>query len=1209
MIDYIKNHKKKFLTITGIVCAVALSVGIIFGTVTNHRSFDTDNNNYAESKHYAASIDASEVVEYIKAVTYTELDKLNDEYKINLTVAELYDNTCIESICNRCVDTLASAGIDADMPKIMDTSVDITCRAHLTTESREHIALMIAEQMTDYVADLNLDMIDKSDFCEKVKDTAIRILNQEKDDVNVNIEMITSDNDIIAQILMSNGMQKDAASQVSGNLLTGLSVVYADMDMPGTEYLTDDRIARIAVSMSEEIYTSVSSAITSYNENVNNITESINKFSEQYVTMQNDINGIQSQITVLETQGKDAASNASEYVAELTRLQSRLSETQSQLNDLASNISDLTDIRDRLTLLSVLQDSAKSDLENSVSSLKNDINALMESLKNESSKADDDTRKRFESEVSNLQGITDRLDADKLTINEFNTYKSEITKLITQLKDSSASGMDSVGTTLSEKLDKVSINLEDYKIASDAKYASDKAVLEKKIGELKDKVDGDKKTLENSIAALNSDLASTINSLDGKVDANNADAKAALNNLKKLQEDLQSGKVSMSDYEIAVSNINSNLVELETATGKKFDNVKSDVDKVNNDLSEYKKSVASRLDAMSSAINGNKENFDKSISDLNSSLTTTIDSLEGKVDANNADANAALNNLKHLQADLQSGKVSVSDYEKVIADINGNISTLEAATGEKFESVKSDVRGLNSALEAYKASVASRLDAMSDTISGNKEELTRSVNELRDNLTATINSLDGKVDANNTEANTALNKLKKLQDDLQSGKVSVSDYEKVIADINGNISTLEAATGEKFESVKSDVRGLNNALEAYKASIASQLDAMSDTVNGNKEELTRSVNELRDNLTATINSLDGKVDANNTDANAALNNLKQLQADLQSGKVSVSDYESTVDSINKNVSSLEKSTGESLNSVKSSVNNVTSALDSYKASVNGQINNINSDISSVNSKINGITGDTSQLKKAVSDNTEKIKGLESSINELKKAVSDGKSKVAAAVTAKGVKTAADASFDTIAGNISSMAELQYNAGITFADGRVNADSANYKGGYSAGYSKGVSDADGRVNTNSANYKGGYNKGVSDADGRVNTNSANYKGGYSAGYSAGQQKAQLKTVELYYNNETFRLHDDGKQLPLNALHSELYNGDDHRDWTYQFYGYTNKGMDIVFVQTLELSDSNRAQWVVVGSYDSSTGAIRIDTNRSDAKDMRCRIYYY
>lgn len=1098
MIDYIKNHKKKFLTITGIVCAVALSalsVGIIFGTVTNHRSSDADNDNYAESKHYAASIDASEVVEYIRAVTYTELDKLNDEYKINLTVAELYDNICIESICNRCVDTLASAGIDADMPKIMDTSVDITCRAHLTTESREHIALMIAEQMTDYVADLNLDMIDKSDFCEKVKDTAIRILNQEKDDVNVNIEMITSDNDIIAQILMSNGMQKEAASQVSGNLLTGLSVVYTDMDMPGTEYLTDDRIARIAVSMSEEIYTSVSSAITSYNENVNNITESINKFSEQYVTMQNDINGIQNQITVLEAQGKDAASNASEYVTELTRLQSKLSETQSQLNDLASNISDLTDIRDRLTLLSVLQDSAKSDLENSVSSLKNDINTFMESLKNESSKAADDTRKRFESEVSNLQGITDRLDADKLTINEFNTYKSEITKLITQLKDSSASGMDSVGTTLSEKLDKVSINLEDYKIASDAKYASDKAVLEKKIGELKDKVDGDKKTLENSIAALNSDLASTINSLDGKVDANNADAKAALNNLKKLQEDLQSGKVSMSDYEIAVSNINSNLVELETATGKKFDNVKSDVDKVNNNLSEYKKSVASRLDAMSSAINGNKENFDKSISDLNSSLTTTIDSLEGKVDANNADANAALNNLKHLQADLQSGKVSVSDYEKVIADINGNISTLEAATGEKFESVKSDVRGLNS------------------------------------------------------------------------------------------------------------------ALEAYKASIASQLDAMSDTISGNKEELTRSVNELRDNLTATINSLDGKVDANNTDANAALNNLKQLQADLQSGKVSVSDYESTVDSINKNVSSLEKSTGESLNSVKSSVNNVTSALDSYKASVNGQINNINSDISSVNSKINGITGDTSQLKKAVSDNTEKIKGLESSINELKKAVSDGKSKVAAAVTAKGVKTAADASFDTIAGNISSMAELQYNAGITFADGRVNADSANYKGGYSAGYSKGVSDADGRINTNSANYKGGYNKGVSDADGRVNTNSANYKGGYSAGYSAGQQKAQLKTVELYYNNETFHLHDDGKQLPLNALHSELYNGDDHRDWTYQFYGYTNKGMDIVFVQTLELSDSNRAQWVVVGSYDSSTGAIRIDTNRSDAKDMRCRIYYY
>ena len=33
------------------------------------------------------------------------------------------------------------------------------------------------------------------------------------------------------------------------------------------------------------------------------------------------------------------------------------------------------------------------------------------------------------------------------------------------------------------------------------------------------------------------------------------------------------------------------------------------------------------------------------------------------------------------------------------------------------------------------------------------------------------------------------------------------------------------------------------------------------------------------------------------------------------------------------------------------------------------------------------------------------------------------------------------------------------------------------------------------------FRSAYNKGVTDADGRVNTNSANYKGGYNAGVSA------------------------------------------------------------------------------------------------------------
>ena len=53
------------------------------------------------------------------------------------------------------------------------------------------------------------------------------------------------------------------------------------------------------------------------------------------------------------------------------------------------------------------------------------------------------------------------------------------------------------------------------------------------------------------------------------------------------------------------------------------------------------------------------------------------------------------------------------------------------------------------------------------------------------------------------------------------------------------------------------------------------------------------------------------------------------------------------------------------------------------------------------------------------------------------------------------------------------------------------------------YNAGVTAADNRANANSTNYKTGYNAGVAVADNRTNTNSANYKAGYNAGVAAGK----------------------------------------------------------------------------------------------------------
>lgn len=93
-------------------------------------------------------------------------------------------------------------------------------------------------------------------------------------------------------------------------------------------------------------------------------------------------------------------------------------------------------------------------------------------------------------------------------------------------------------------------------------------------------------------------------------------------------------------------------------------------------------------------------------------------------------------------------------------------------------------------------------------------------------------------------------------------------------------------------------------------------------------------------------------------------------------------------------------------------------------------------------------GDTSKIA-SIGDGT-----CSGAIAECLKSASDGKALVASAITAQGVATAANATYATMAANIKTACDKKYNAGIAYADGRVNTASASYKSGYNAGYNSG-----------------------------------------------------------------------------------------------------------------------------------------------------------
>lgn len=74
----------------------------------------------------------------------------------------------------------------------------------------------------------------------------------------------------------------------------------------------------------------------------------------------------------------------------------------------------------------------------------------------------------------------------------------------------------------------------------------------------------------------------------------------------------------------------------------------------------------------------------------------------------------------------------------------------------------------------------------------------------------------------------------------------------------------------------------------------------------------------------------------------------------------------------------------------------------------------------------GTDADSTELERLSGE----IDALEVKVAETKKSVADGKALIASAITSKGVTTAADATFQVMATNISTMATNQYNSGYT-----------------------------------------------------------------------------------------------------------------------------------------------------------------------------------
>ena len=259
-----------------------------------------------------------------------------------------------------------------------------------------------------------------------------------------------------------------------------------------------------------------------------------------------------------------------------------------------------------------------------------------------------------------------------------------------------------------------------------------------------------------------------------------------------------------------------------------------------------------------------------------------------------------------------------------------------------------------------------------------------------------------------------------------------------------------------------------------------------------------------------------------------------------------------------------------------------------------------------------------------------VANINREITATKKSVSDGKSAVASAITAQGVTTAADATFDVMAANITAAGDARYSAGVaatkvgtaaaenvlsgktftnasavgltgtmadysadpqtvTLSSSQTGTSTLSLPTGYHSSvkvnaanvYSAGITAADARTNVNSANYQAGYNAGV--AAGKLNGNAMGWdakstipltKGGYVTGDGT-PNTAYVSAVWIYRTTDLDI--NKGALYRLNDGNGETVNLTMNRWWTRQEIA-DHAGVDISQVNTLVPYDN--IGWVSV-----------------------------
>ena len=448
--------------------------------------------------------------------------------------------------------------------------------------------------------------------------------------------------------------------------------------------------------------------------------------------------------------------------------------------------------------------------------------------------------------------------------------------------------------------------------------------------------------------------------LKGRVDGH--DTKLA-----EHDTNLQDHNTRINAVQDQANSTDTNLNQFKTDVGNHFTELEKGLTTLNTDIENEKSArekavtdLQGKLDTTNQTVEANKQAIENSLNEARQSLAQSINEAKETAQTNLDNAKQALDSKIDTEKAALQGNIDATNNN--LTTLQGKVNELKESSSGATDELKNQLNETKNALDAYKVAndaavdvERKRIDALSTDVNGYKTSNDEKLNaiKVKGEETATqLNALSADITPRMTSAESRLADVEAKEKANAAADAARDETINQLKEKDTELAAKDAALEGRIQAVMDDLAtaktSLGQAINTAKQEARAANQALTNTVNANKEaadnqlaELTQKANALQTALDETKETLKSG-NSNATDAiNAANSRIDELK---QKSEAKDNELTNQLDALNTKVTThisenTQKETAQDadIEALKTKTAATDNALTTAKSELNDKI--------------------------------------------------------------------------------------------------------------------------------------------------------------------------------------------------------------------------------------------------------------------------------